>query len=358
MALRVLVTRQLPPLAQSQLLSQQAHFELVQWESADTPIPRDALLAHARSGVDAVLCLISDKIDKEFLSVAGPRLKVVSTMSVGLDHISLPAPSIRIGYTPDVLTATTADLTMGLLLATTRLFPSALSSVKNGTWGAWKPTWMTGIGIEKKVVGIVGFGRIGRAVAERLVGFNIGKLLYSTSSGNPHDPSSFSPLLSVLSPSHVPFTTLLSHSDIIIITCALTPSTHNLFSTAQFLQMKPSSILINTSRGPVLNQSDLLTALSASLPHFKDRVNGDYTSSTAIKNSQYVGGPLMAGLDVTTPEPVPVNHPLLELENCVVLPHIGSATIETREEMARVAVVNCLGLLGVPGFKVISEYVQ
>ncbi|KAJ1537038.1 hypothetical protein HK096_004981 [Nowakowskiella sp. JEL0078] len=339
----ILLTRKLMPKAQNLLESNQ-NIDLIQWHDPFTPIPRQVLLDHARRGLDGIIVLLTDKIDKEFLEIAGPRLKVVSTMSVGCDHIDVAlckSRSIRVGYTPDVLTDATADLTVGLLLATARKFSPAIDSVKNGGWGVWTPSWMTGVQLSGKTVGIVGFGRIGQAVAERLCGFRIGRLIYSTASPKPKIEFTLtksSSLSHSITAEHVTFSELLSESDIVIVTCAMTESTKNLFNEAAFSKMKESSIFINTSRGGVVDQSALI-----------DGLKRNFARRSGNTSSDYLGGPSMAGLDVTVPEPLETDSELLKLENCLVVPHIGSATVETRESMAELAVLNCLGAFGLNG---------
>ncbi|KAJ3085171.1 hypothetical protein HK102_000248 [Quaeritorhiza haematococci] len=324
---RVLVTRRLPEQAQRKLESLSS-IELIQCDNQEQPIPREKLLEQVR-GVRGALVLLTDKVDEKFLDAAGPSLKVVSTMSVGYDHIDVTAckqRGVRIGYTPDVLTDATADLTVGLLLATARRFPEAMAAVKEGKWGIWNPVWMCGTGLSGKTVGIVGLGRIGLAVAERLQAFKIGKLLYT--GRTPKPPSTTSTL--TVPTTFVSMDTLLTSSDIIIITCALTPQTHHLFNSSTFSKMKRTALLINTARGPIINQDDLIVAMKTRL------IRG-------------------AGLDVTDPEPLPVTSGLLECENCVVLPHVGSADVETREAMAGLAVENLVA--GVGGMEMPAEVV-
>lgn len=310
----VFVTRRLPPPAAERVRRAGA---VRQWDS-DAPIPRAELIAQVR-GVDGIYCLLTERIDAELLDAAGPQLKVVSTMSVGYDHIDVAACRARgvaVGNTPGVLTDTTADLALALMLATARRFPEAMAAVKEGAWGPWQPTWMTGIDLYGSTVGIVGLGRIGAAVARRLRGFDC-RLLYTGS--RPH-PEAAEPL----GAEFVDFATLLAQSDFVTIHCPLSAATQHLFNAAVFAQMKPSAVLINTSRGGVVDQDALYAALAA-------------------------GKIAAAGLDVTTPEPLPPDHPLLTLPNCLILPHIGSATVATRTQMAMMAAENLLaGIAGQP----------
>ena len=320
----VLVTRRIPQPAIERI---RAACTVRQWES-DDPIPRGTLLAWAQ-GVDGIYCLLTERIDAELLDAAGPQLKVVSTMSVGYDHVDAPALRARgvlLGNTPGVLTETTADLALALLLATARRLPEGWSAVKEGAWGPWQPLWMTGRDLYGSTVGIVGLGRIGAAVGRRLLGFGC-KLLYS--GPRPH-PDLAGPLGAV----YTSFDDLLAQSDFVTIHCPLNEQTRDLFDARAFARMKPSAILVNTSRGPVVDQDALYTALT----------------------SEQIAA---AGLDVTTPEPLPADHPLLSLPNCVVLPHIGSATVATRVQMALMAADNLLaGVEGRPLPNAVNGFLQ
>uniref|UniRef100_A0A8C5LXV3 Glyoxylate reductase/hydroxypyruvate reductase n=1 Tax=Leptobrachium leishanense TaxID=445787 RepID=A0A8C5LXV3_9ANUR len=314
---KVFVTRRIPPEGQK-LLSQVDFCSVEQWDS-DEPIPRNELHKGV-AGAHGILCLLSDKIDQELLDTAGPDLKVVSTMSVGFDHLSLDElkkRGIRVGYTPDVLTDATAELTVALLLSTCRRLPEAVEEVKNGGWTTWSPMWMCGLGLYNSTVGVIGLGRIGLAVARRLMPFGVKKFLYTGRQPRPENADD-------LHAEYVSCEKLAEDSDFVIVTCSLTPETQELCNKDFFQKMKKTSVFINTSRGSVVNQEDLYHALTS-------------------------GQIAAAGLDVTTPEPLPTNHPLLSLKNCVVLPHIGSATYDTRNAMAVLAVNNLLkGLVGEP----------
>jgi glyoxylate/hydroxypyruvate reductase len=228
---------------------------------------------------------------------------------------------IKVGYTPDVLTDATAELTMALLLATSRRLLEANKEVFNGGWKAWSPSWMCGMGLKNSVVGIVGFGRIGQEVAKRIVPFKPARLLYQNRSDK-------NIAAKEIGAERVVFSELLKSSDFVIICCALTPETTHLFNEVALAQMKRNAILINTARGGIVDQDALYEAL----------VNGE------------IGG---AGLDVCSPEPLPLDSPLLTLPNCVILPHIGSADIETRIEMSRITACNILA--GLNGVKMMSE---
>uniref|UniRef100_A0A3P8VTZ9 Glyoxylate reductase/hydroxypyruvate reductase n=1 Tax=Cynoglossus semilaevis TaxID=244447 RepID=A0A3P8VTZ9_CYNSE len=312
--MKVFVTRRIPQEGMK-LLSAAAECEVSMWDS-DEPVPRAELLKGVQKA-NGLLCLLSDKIDAEVLDAAGPNLKIISTMSVGFDHLALQEikkRGIRVGYTPDVLTDATAELTVALLLATARRLPEGVEEVKNGGWSSWKPLWLCGYGLSGSTVGVIGLGRIGLAIAKRLMPFGVQRLLYSGRSAKSEAAE--------VNGEYVPVDTLLSESDFIVVSCSLTPETQGLCNKAFFSKMKNTAVFINTSRGAVVNQEDLYDALST-------------------------GQIAAAGLDVTTPEPLPTDHPLLTLKNCVVLPHIGSATYSTRSVMSALSVRNLLcGLQG------------
>lgn len=221
---------------------------------------------------------------------------------------------IRIGYTPGVLTDATADLTVALLLATSRRLIEGNRDVHSGGWKSWSPLYMCGPSIKNSTVGIVGFGRIAQEVAKRLLPFKPARIIYSNRSNSREAEAK------EIGAERVELNDLLSTSDFVILLCALTPETTNLINAKTLATMKQTAILINCARGQVVNQDDLYAALK----------------NNVIR---------AAGLDVTTPEPLPLDSPLLTLNNCVVIPHIGSAEIETRNEMAEITVNNVLGAL-------------
>ncbi|KAI8343205.1 D-isomer specific 2-hydroxyacid dehydrogenase [Chlamydoabsidia padenii] len=311
--MKVLVTRQLPENTQKRL-EQLQHIELIQWKE-DGAIPHDTLLSLVK-GVDAIFCLLTDKIDKQVLDAAGPQLKVVSTMSVGYDHIDikeLKARNIQVGYTPDCLTEATADLTLLLVLSAARRIKEGIRAAENGEWSVWRPTWLCGSQFSGKTLGVVGMGRIGEAVAKRLKAFGITRILYHGRSRKPQAEAE-------LGAEFASFDDLLTKSDYITVCCALTPETQDLFDYQAFSKMKPSVVFVNTARGGIVNQDDLVKALE--------------------------DGKIRAvGLDVTVPEPLPTDHKLYQFPNCIILPHIASATLETREQMATMALQNILAVL-------------
>ncbi|XP_063313338.1 glyoxylate reductase/hydroxypyruvate reductase-like [Pelobates fuscus] len=315
--MKIFVTRRIPPEGQK-LLSQADSYNVKQWDS-DEQIPRDELIKGV-VGAHGLLCLLTDHIDKEVLDAAGPNLKVVSTLSVGFDHLcveEIKKRGIRVSNTPNVSTEATAELTVALLLTTCRRLPEAIEEVKTGGWKTWSPMWLCGAGLSNSTVGIIGLGRIGLAVARRLVPFGVKKFIYTDFQEIPENAKE-------INAEYVSNEKIAEDSDFVIVNCCLTPETEGLCNKDFFQRMKKTAILINTSRGPVVNQEDLYDALTS-------------------------GQIAAAGLDVTTPEPIPTDHPLLSLKNCVILPHIGSATLDARNAMSVLTVNNLLkGLAGEP----------
>lgn len=314
----VLITAKIPQSVVEQLKKQ---VELRYWTESPQ-IPRATLLEWAK-GTDGILCLLHDKINNELLDAAGAQLKVVSTLSVGYDHVDLQAcqqHGVKVGNTPGVLTETTAELALTLLLVTTRRISEAIHTVKDGSWGPWQPEWMTGRDLGGSTVGIVGMGRIGATLGRLLSGFNC-RLLY-------HDAYPMPANADPIHAQYVPLDTLLEESDFVSLHTPLTPQTNKLVNAEFLHKMKRTAILVNTSRGGVVDQEALYQALKEGV----------------------IAG---AGLDVTTPEPLPTDHPLLSLPNCVILPHIGSATIATRLKMAQMAADNLLA--GVQGRSLPTE---
>lgn len=302
----VLVTRRVP----RQIIGQMAAAaDLRIWEE-DLPIPYTELLAQI-DGCDGLYCLLTDQIDGPVLDAAGAGLKVVSQMAVGYDNIDIPACTQRgipVGNTPGVLTETTADLTLALLLASARRIVEAADFARAGKWQTWRPMELTGMDVYRSTVGIIGLGRIGKAVARRLRGFGC-NLLYTQPQPDPEAAE--------LGAAFVNLETLLESSDFVTLHCPLNDSTHHLIGEKELARMKPTAMLINTSRGPVVDQEALLNALQEGV----------------------IG---RAGLDVTDPEPISPGHPLLRLPNVTVLPHIGSASVATRTQMAQMAADNLL----------------
>jgi lactate dehydrogenase-like 2-hydroxyacid dehydrogenase len=312
---KVFITRQIPGRGM-ELLAQAEDIAVEVWPER-LPPPRPDLLARVK-GIHGLLCLLTERIDEPLLAAAGPQLQVVSQMAVGVDNIDVAACTARgipVGHTPGVLTEATADLTVALLLATARRLVAGADAVREGRWQTWEPLGFTGPDVYGSTVGIVGLGRIGRAVARRLRGFAV-RLLYHSRTPKAEAAE--------LGATYVDLDTLLAESDFVVLLTALTPETHHLINAERLRMMKRTATLINTARGEVVDQQALLAALR-------------------------VGDIAYAGLDVTTPEPLPADHPLLALPNVTVLPHIGSASLPTREKMALMAAQNLLaGLRGEP----------
>jgi glyoxylate reductase len=282
------------------------------WQGAMPPA-RETLLEKAR-GMDGILCLLTDRIDGELLDAAGPQLKVVSNHAVGFDNIVVrdaTARGIPVGNTPDILTDATADLAFALLLAAARRLSESEKYLRGGKWKTWEPSALLGMDLAGRTLGLVGFGRIGRAVAKRAFGFDL-RVIY-------HDPSAepefnASPINSL--------DELLRESDFVSVHTPLNDATRRLVNAEFLSKMKPNAVLVNTSRGPVVDQHALYEAL---------------------KSKQIFA----AALDVTEPEPLPLDSPLLTLDNCLIVPHIGSASERTRDDMSRLAALNLIaGLKG------------
>ncbi|KAJ1963302.1 hypothetical protein GGI12_002136 [Dipsacomyces acuminosporus] len=314
----IFVTRELPSLAQKRLEALR-HVEVRQHNSP-LPIGRQQLLEGVKDA-DGLICLLSERIDKELLQATSKSLRVISTVSVGYDHVDIPAlrqhGGIKLGFTPDVLTDATADTTVLLALMASRRVKEALNVVNTGTGTAFSLSRGLGTQFTGKTLGICGFGRIGFATAQRLMPFGFSKILYSATKPNEERAKP-------LNAQFAPFDDLLKHSDLICICCPLNDQTRGMFDKQAFAKMKKSAILVNTARGAIINQEDLADALdNGLLAH--------------------------AALDVTVPEPIPVDHPLVKHPRCTILPHIGSATEETRNAMANLAIDNALaGVFGEP----------
>ncbi|RUS82477.1 hypothetical protein EGW08_009740 [Elysia chlorotica] len=283
------------------------------WDS-DEVVPRNELLKRVK-GVAGIFCTISDNIDVEVLDAAGPSLKIVGTMSVGTQHISefeCRKRKIYVATTPDVAADSAAEFTVTLLLMVTRRCLEGEKAVKDGHWGKWKPMWICGTEMLNRTLGIIGFGRVGFGVARRLKPFGLKRIIY-------HDVHKAS-MGDDLGAEFVSLDTVLRESDFVIVSCALTGLTRHLIDGEALAKMKSSAILINTSRGPIVKTPDLVEAL---------------------KSGQIAG----AGLDVTDPEPLPKDHPLVQMDNCVVTPHLGTNTTKARLAMAKNTALNITSLL-------------
>jgi lactate dehydrogenase-like 2-hydroxyacid dehydrogenase len=300
--MRVFVTRRLPGDALDRLA---AEHDVETWPGRMPP-GREELLARVAE-LEGLLSMLTDPVDAELIAAA-PRLRAISNYAVGVDNVDLDAASARaipVGHTPDVLTDSTADLAVALLLGISRRLVEGDAYVRRGEWRTWEPGLLLGRDLHGSTVGIVGYGRIGRAVARRLEGFGCAVLHTSRSGG-------------------VALEELLERSDFVTLHVPLTPETRGLIGDEALARMKPTAYVVNTARGPIIDTGALARALE------RGRIAG-------------------VALDVTDPEPLPGGHPLLEAPNLLVLPHLGSATHATRERMAAMAVDNLLaGLAGRP----------
>jgi lactate dehydrogenase-like 2-hydroxyacid dehydrogenase len=283
----------------------------------ELPPPRGELVDAVR-GCDGILTLLTDRVDDELLDAAGPQLKVVSNYAVGFDNIDVPALTRRgipAGNTPGVLTDTTADLAFALLMAAARRLPEGDRFVRAGSWKTWGPLLLLGPDVHGATIGLVGFGRIGQAMARRARGFGM-TILY-------HDVHRADPLIEAEhDATFVSLEDLLGRSDFVSLHVNLTDETRGLMDAERLSWMKATAVLVNTSRGPVVDSVALADALRS-------------------------GTIFAAALDVTDPEPIPMDHPLVGLDSCLIVPHIASASRATRGKMAEMAAANLLaGLRG------------
>jgi glyoxylate reductase len=281
------------------------------WQD-ELPPPRDALL-NAIEGCDGVLTLLTDKVDDEFLDRAGPQLKVVSNFAVGFDNVDVAGCTKRgvaVGNTPGVLTETTADLAWTLMMAAARRITEGDRYVRDGRWKTWGPMLLMGPDVHGATLGIVGFGRIGQAMARRAKGFGM-RVIY-------HDLHRASKAVEAeYDATYMTLDGLLPQADFVSLHVNLSPETKGLINAERLGWMKRTAILVNTARGPVVDSNALVEALKA-------------------------GTIAAAALDVTDPEPLPADHPLIGLDNCLVVPHIASASRVTRGKMASMAAANLL----------------
>jgi lactate dehydrogenase-like 2-hydroxyacid dehydrogenase len=272
------------------------------------PVPRDLLLAEVASA-QGLVSMLSDVIDTELLEAA-PKLTVVSQMAVGVDNIDLAAcarAGVVVGHTPDVLTDTVADSAWALLAAIVRRLPEGEREVRAGAWGPWEPGHLVGGDLHGTTLGVVGMGRIGRAVARRAYGFDM-DVIYASPSQVDIDAE------------WVSLDALLQRADHVVLCTRLDANTRGLIGKRELGLMKQTAYLVNVSRGPVVDTAALVEALQRSA----------------------IAG---AALDVTDPEPLPDDHPLLGYDNCLVVPHIASASIRTRRAMADLAIDNLIAAL-------------
>jgi glyoxylate reductase len=301
----IAVSRRLPDAGMEML----SHADDVEFRvfGEDRPPTRDELIALLQ-GASAAVTLVTDPVDGELLD-ACPGLKSISNYAVGYDNINVPEATARgvfVTNTPGVLTETTADFTFALLIAAARRVVEAADFVREGKWTTWSPTLLLGWDLHDATIGIVGYGRIGKQVGKRAAGFDMKVLVNNRS-----------PLAEGDIATAVDLDVLLRESDFVCLNVALTPETTGMIGKRELELMKPSAILINAARGPVVQTDALYDAL----------VNG------------VIAG---AALDVTDPEPLPPDHPLIGLPNCLIAPHIASATVATRSRMATMAISNAL----------------
>lgn len=292
---RCFVTRELPGGAIERL---RAEHDVEVWGERLPPSP-DELRAHARDA-EGLLCLLTDRVDRDLIDAAA-GLRAISNYAVGSDNVDLRAAAERgipVGVTPDVLTEATADMAFALLLAAARRLVEAGAEARRGEWLTWEPARLLGRDVHGRTLGIVGYGRIGRAVARRARGFDM-EVLHSGRSGG------------------VPLQQLLESCDFVSLHCPLTPATRGLIGEPELRRMRPWAVLVNTARGAIVDTAALVRAL----------------------REGWIAG---AGIDVVEPEPPPADHPLLDAPNLTVVPHIGSATHAARERMADLAVDNLL----------------
>lgn len=312
--MKVLVTRKIPHQGLD-ILSRNAQLQVDCWTSENV-MAREELLERVK-GAYGVLCTISDVIDKEFLDAAGPQLKVISTMTVGTGHIDTALckkRGISLVDTGDVCSDSAAEFTVTLVLLVARRLLEGMDAVINGEWGLWKPMWLCGFEMGGRTLGVYGFGRVGFGVARRLKPFNIKRIIYTDITSSMY--------ASRIGAELVDLDTLMKESDILCVCCAATPQTIKSINKDSLSKMKEGSIIVNTARGSIIDQEALDAALKS-------------------------GKPIAAGLDVTDPEPLPPSHPLMKNPKCIITPHLATASIETRINMARMAATNLfIELLG------------
>ena len=292
---RVFVTRELPFPALDRL---RAVHEVDVWPERLPPAPEELRAAAARA--EGLLTMLTDRVDAELVAAA-PRMRAIANLAVGTDNIDVNAAEARgvaVGNTPDVLTDATADLAFALLLAAARRLQLAAAEVRAGAWVTWEPAHALGADVTGATLGIVGWGRIGQAVARRAAGFG----------------------MEVIHSRPTPLDELLERADFVSLHVPLTDDTRHMIGAEQLRRMKPTAMLVNTARGGVVDQAALREAL---------------------RSGEIAG----AALDVTEPEPLPPDDPLLDAPNLLVVPHIGSATVRTRARMADMAVDNLLAAL-------------
>jgi len=309
---RIFVTRLIPEKG-LETLRQESEVEV--WPDPFPP-PYEALIQKA-TGVEALLCLLTDKIDSNLMDAIGPQVKVISQMAVGFDNIDVQAATARgipVGNTPGVLTDTTADFAWALLMSAARRVVEGDKFTRSGKWKTWGPIDFLGPDVTGATLGIIGFGRIGQGLAKRAQGFDM-RILYFDRRRNPEAEMKYFAQYAELN-------TLLREADFVSLHTDLSQETYHFIDDVRFKLMKPSCVLINTARGPVVDPGALYRAL-------------------------FSGTIAYAALDVTEPEPIKSDDPLLKLDNIIIAPHIASASFQTRDKMAMMAAANLIaGLKG------------
>ena len=284
----------------------------------DRPLNRNELIKNVKD-IDAILCVLQDKIDKQIIDIAGPNLKVISTFSTGYEHIDIESANkkgIKVGYTGNTLTETTADLAFGLILCLGRRIVEADKFVRDSKWkNGWCPELMLGTDIHNKVLGLIGFGKIGKAVAKRATGFDM-EIIYHKRNvqgtdiyKNTKNKAKYCKLKE-----------LLSVADYIVIACSLNDDSYHLINIENLKIMKKTAFIINISRGKIIKERDLVFAL----------------------RNKYLAG---AALDVFEQEPILKSNPLIKMKNVILLPHIGSSSHSTRNRMSEIAATNIINVL-------------
>ena len=305
---KIYITRKIPIIGIQKL---QLQYDVEIWDQ-ELPVPREILLEKV-VGCDAILCMLSDRIDEEVILAAGDNLKVIGNYAVGYNNIDISFATkkgISVGNTPDVLTDATADIAFALMISAARWAGAARDTVHKGEWKTWSPLGFIGQDLKGKTVGIVGLGRIGQAMAKRCYGGWDMNVIYCGNSRKEEAEQR-------LQARKVSFEELLRQSDFISVHAPLTEQTKGMFDRYAFSQMKNNCVFVNTARGQMVDQNALYEAL----------LNGEIFA---------------AGLDVTDPEPLSLSSPLLSLYNCFILPHIGSATTKSRQDMSEIAANNII----------------
>ncbi len=310
---RIFVTRRIPERG-LRLLYDAFGEENVSVAPQEDAMERAALLEAVR-GIDGLLSILTETIDGEVLDAAGPQLQIVANYAVGYNNIDVAAATQRrvaVTNTPGVLTETTADLAWALLMAAARRLGESERLLRAGRWAGWGPMLFLGVDVHGKTLGIFGMGRIGQAMARRASGFDM-RVLYTDAARLSAEQEA------ALNATYVDKATLLAESDFVSIHCPLTPETRHAFGAAEFTAMKKTAVLVNSARGPVVDEAALARALQD-------------------------GEIFAAGLDVFEDEPQ-IHPDLLDCQNAVLIPHLGSASQETRSRMAEIAATNIIARL-------------